>query len=155
MTSTCYGQAYQRGYNRTVRFLLSRGARADSACEAAQAAWARGWERIGQLRNEDLVITWVNTIALNHYKAGLRNVPGNLSSDEPSWSGGIDLAAMDVKRLLVRCRPQDRELFQKVLEGATTQEIANRQGVTETAIRLRLMRAKRATRALIAGAKAA
>ena len=64
MTREEYGQAYQRGFDLTVRLLLSRGAPRDRAREVAQAAWARGWERLSQLRNESLVVTWVNTIAL-------------------------------------------------------------------------------------------
>ena len=64
MTVEAYGEAYQRGFDRTIRLLLSRGARNECAREAAQAAWAKGWERINQLRNESVVTTWVNTIAL-------------------------------------------------------------------------------------------
>src|SRR5258708_1036554 len=48
MTVEAYGQAYQRGFDRTIRLLLSRGARSECAKEAAQAAWAKGWERINQ-----------------------------------------------------------------------------------------------------------
>jgi DNA-directed RNA polymerase specialized sigma24 family protein len=62
MTRDGYGQAYQRGFDRTVGFLVSRGVDRDSANEVAQAVWLRGWERLPQLRNESLVVTWVNTI---------------------------------------------------------------------------------------------
>jgi DNA-directed RNA polymerase specialized sigma24 family protein len=37
-------------------------------------------------------------------------------------------------------------LFEQQMRGATTEEIARKQGVTETAIRIRLLRARRATR---------
>jgi hypothetical protein len=47
MTREEYGTAYQKGYNLTVRFLVSRGLSYDSAQETAQAAWAKGWERLG------------------------------------------------------------------------------------------------------------
>src|SRR5215831_12592619 len=63
-----YGSAYQGGFDRTVRFLSSRGVRRDTAEEIAQEAWVVGWERLGQLRNEELLRTWVNTIALNLYR---------------------------------------------------------------------------------------
>ena len=52
MTREEYGKAYQKGYNLTVRFLVSRGLAYDAAQETAQAAWVKGWERIGQLRDQ-------------------------------------------------------------------------------------------------------
>jgi len=39
MTREQYGQAYQKGFNLTVRFLVSRGLAYDAAQETAQAAW--------------------------------------------------------------------------------------------------------------------
>jgi DNA-directed RNA polymerase specialized sigma24 family protein len=75
LTRERYGEAYQKGFDLTVRFLLSRGAWRDNASEVAQAAWARGWEHLIQLRNERLVLTWVNTIALNLYRSVLRKDP--------------------------------------------------------------------------------
>ena len=51
MTREEYGAAYKKGYNLTVRFLVSRGLSYDSAQETAQAAWVKGWERLGQLRD--------------------------------------------------------------------------------------------------------
>ena len=65
---------------------------------------------------------------------------------EIASSTGIDMAAIDVHRILNYCRPSERVLFEQQMHGATTQEIARKQGVTETAIRIRLLRARRATR---------
>ncbi len=146
MTREGYGQAYQRGFALTVRFLLSRGAQRDLADEAAQAAWVRGWECVGQLRDETLVVTWVNTIALNVYRRVIRK---ELFSEKlpplREKTAAIDVAAIDVARILTFCRPGDRLLLeQQYLNGASTQEIARQQGVTETAIRIRLLRARRA-----------
>jgi len=72
MTRDRYGLAYQRGFDLTVRFLLSRGAQREYATEVAQSAWVRGWERLHQLRDEATVVTWVNTIALNAYRRVMR-----------------------------------------------------------------------------------
>ena len=66
MTREQYGQAYQKGFNLTVRFLVSRGFAYDSAQETAQAAWVKGWERLSQLRDPSMVLTWMNSIALEH-----------------------------------------------------------------------------------------
>ena len=75
MTTEEYGNAYQRGYNLTVRFLVSRGLTYDSAQETAQAAWVKGWERLGQLRDSKMVLTWMNSIALNIHRSFMRREP--------------------------------------------------------------------------------
>lgn len=146
MTRAGYGLAYQKGFDRTVRFLLSRGATKECATDVAQGAWVRGWERLHQLRTDAMVITWVNSIALNAYRRlRWREAPGQELPEIVSPKG-IDMAAIDVHRILRWCRPSDRILFEQQMCGATTEEIARKQGVTETAIRIRLLRARRATR---------
>src|ERR1700683_5751674 len=75
MTREEYGAAYKKGYNLTVRFLVSRGLSYDSAQETAQAAWVKGWERLGQLRDQNMVLTWMNSIALNIHRSCMRREP--------------------------------------------------------------------------------
>ena len=75
MTRDEYGSAYKRGYNLTVRFLVSRGLSYDAAQETAQAAWVKGWERLGQLRDSNMVLTWMNSIALNIHRSCMRREP--------------------------------------------------------------------------------
>jgi DNA-directed RNA polymerase specialized sigma24 family protein len=150
MTRDGYGQAYQRGFDLTVRFLLSRGVHRDSANEVAQAAWVKGWERLAQLRNEGLVLTWVNTIALNVYRSLIRREPMNqMLLDQPDKTMSIDLAAIDINRVLTFCRPSNRRLLEQCMRGVTTAEIAREQGVSETAIRIRLLRARRDARSRV------
>ena len=152
MTREGYGQAYQRGFDLTVRFLLSRGVHRDSACEVAQAAWVRGWERLGQLRNESLVTTWVNTIALNVYRSSVRKEHLNQAlAESRDTTVAIDTAAMDVAKVLRSCRPTDRNLLEASMSGVTAGEIAKEQGISETAIRIRLLRARRYARLRIEG----
>lgn len=151
MTKEGYGQAYQKGFNLTVRFLLSRGVPRDLADEAAQAAWVKGWERLKQLRNESSVTTWVNTIALNIHRRLVRReaIPPALPK-LPGQTVNIDVAAIDAARILDFCRPNDRYLLeQQYVNGVTTEEIAREQGVTETAIRIRLLRARRYARSQV------
>ncbi len=151
MTKEGYGQAYQKGFNLTVRFLLSRGVQRDFADEAAQAAWVKGWERLRQLRNESSVITWVNTIALNIHRRLVRReaIPPALPM-VPGKTVNIEVAAIDAARILDFCRPSDRYLLeQQYVNGVTTEEIAREQGVTETAIRIRLLRARRYARSQV------
>ncbi len=155
MTREGYGQAYQRGFDLTVRFLLSRGVQRDHAREVAQAAWVRAWERLSQLRDDSLVVTWVNTIALNVYRGLIRKELLNRSlvelRDKRDRTVAIDMAAIDVARVLRICRPSDRRLLEQNMCGVTTGEIAKQQGVSETAIRIRLLRARRYARSRLEG----
>ena len=65
----------------------------------------------------------------------------------------MDLAPLDTAKILECCRPADRVLFEHQLSGLTTQEIAQQQRVTTTAIRVRLLRARRAVRARLAAGR--
>jgi DNA-directed RNA polymerase specialized sigma24 family protein len=149
MTRDEYGQAYQIGFESTIRLLLSRGAPSDRAREVAQAAWTRGWERLSQLRNDRLVRIWVNTIALNVYRSVLRREPAYQPLPELSTRADVNFAAIDVARILKICRPCDRALLEQHMRGFTIEEIAHKQGASETAIRIRLLRARRAARTIV------
>jgi DNA-directed RNA polymerase specialized sigma24 family protein len=146
MTREGYGFAYQKGFDITVRFLLFRGAQKEYAMEAAQGAWVRGWEQLHQLRDDTKVLVWVNSIALNVYRRLMQREAPSRELPEIVSPRGIDTARIDVQRILDCCRPSERILFEQQLYGATNAEIARKQGVTETAIRIRLLRARRATR---------
>jgi DNA-directed RNA polymerase specialized sigma24 family protein len=151
MTQEAYGQAYGKGFGATVGLLRSRGASADTAEDVAQAAWLRGWQKREQLRDDRLVVSWVNTIALNYHRRGIKNEARYQPLLELSGRVGIDLAPIETTKILQSCRPLDRTLFEQQLSGLTTKEIANKQGVSETAIRIRFSRARRAVRASVEG----
>jgi len=144
MTREEYGSAYKKGYGLTVRFLVSRGLSYDTAQETAQAAWAKGWERLGQLRNSSMVLTWMNSIALNIHRSYIRREPMLQALPELSTPPKVNLAAIDVRRMLKCCKANDRIVLQRhYLEGYKVQEIAQAHGWTETAVRIRLLRARR------------
>jgi RNA polymerase sigma-70 factor (ECF subfamily) len=145
MTREEYGHAYERGFEQTTRLLCSKGVPFDSAHDAAQAAWAKGWEYIEQLRDPGLVTTWVNSIALNVYRSSLRRKTQFLTIWDIPVTPQVNLAAIDLARLIEICRPKDRGLLtQYFVYGLDSTEIAQRIGCTATAVRLRLMRARRA-----------
>jgi RNA polymerase sigma factor (sigma-70 family) len=144
MTREEYGSAYQKGFNLTVRFLVSRGLPFDSAQETAQAAWAKGWERLAQLRDPSMVLTWMNSIALNIHRSYIRREPLLQTLPEIATAPKVNLAAIDVRRILVACKQNDRiVLHRHYIEGFKVHEIAQQQGWTETAVRIRLLRARR------------
>lgn len=144
MTRDEFGQAYQQSYNMTVRFLVSKGLSFDAAQETAQAAWAKGWERLAQLRDPSMVLTWMNSIALNIHRSYIRREPLLQTLPEISAAPQVNLAAIDVRRILKCCKRNDRVVLQRhYLEGYKVQEIAKQNGWTETAVRIRLLRARR------------
>src|SRR3982074_1070554 len=125
MTREEYGSAYKKGYNLTVRFLVSRGLTYDAAQETAQAAWTRGWERLGQLRDSNMVLTWMNSIALNIHRSYIRREPLTQQPPELAAPPKVNLAAIDVKRILDCCKANDRLVLERhYLEGYKVQEIA-------------------------------
>jgi len=152
MTRDEYGRAYQSGFRLTVHFLSSRGILGDAAGEAAQAAWVRGWERIEQLRSSSMVVTWVNSIALNLCRSYLRKPPFEALQDLAA-PPQADFASIDTRKILGLCNSEERVLLQQqYLDGLGISEIALQQGCSETAARIRILRARRAVRARLCGA---
>jgi len=149
MTQDGYGKAYRQGFVRTVRLLRSRGASMDSAEDVAQTAWLQGWQKLDQLRDEGMIVSWVNAIAINYHRRGCRREARYQALPDLCGRIGIDLAPLDTAKILKFCRPGDRILFEHQLGGLTTKEIAHTQGVSTTAIRIRLLRARRAVRARV------
>ena len=151
MTQEGYGQAYQKGYKRTVRLLQSRGASPDTAEDFAQAAWLRGWEKVDQLRDDQMVIGWVNAIAINCLRGGFQDPDRNRELADVCGQVCLDLAPIDAARILKFCGPRDRLLFEQKLGGPTTEEIAMKHGVSTATVRVRYLRARRAVRANVEG----
>lgn len=144
-----FATAYRRGYQLTVRFLLGRGVPGGRAEETAQAAWARGWERRDNLRDSRVVVAWVNTIALNIFRNWYRKkkedseLPHDVA--QPSYSRS---AKVDVELSLSCCSEEDRRLLREYyMEGYTSAELAKRRRCSPVAVRVRLMRARRAIKA--------
>jgi RNA polymerase sigma factor (sigma-70 family) len=153
MTSEEFGNMYQLTHMRTVRFLLSKGASPTVAADIAQSAWLRGWERLSQLREPKMLLTWINTIALNEYRRQMtreaafnRARSSELQRRIPA-KGQANFAAIDISRILAACSPSDRLLLEAQMHGVTPRELAYQHGITETAVRIRFLRARRSARA--------
>ena len=151
MTREQYANAYDSGYTATKRFLVSRGIDVETAEEAAQAAWARGWEHRGELRNPDKILSWVNTIALNLFRNWFRRRETVELSLEIPVPPQASPQSIDVGRALEKCLPADREMLEKhYLAGYTSEELGRQRGCTAVAVRVRLLRARRRIRERIA-----
>ena len=150
LTQEQYAAGYSRGFTLTKRFLGARGVGPDTAEEAAQAAWSRAWERRAQLRDPKRLQTWVNTIALNLFRNGCRQ---RETSELP-----LDIAvrpltsprAIDLLRVLEKCKPEDREMLHKhYLAGYTSRELAAQGKGTASGVRVRLLRLRRRLQTLM------
>ena len=149
MNTATFSKAYETGRGRTISFLLSKGIPYEDADEVAQSAWVRGWEQLRQLREDRLLLPWVNSIALNVYRHGLRKRARDeawLPVHDDMLRTSLDLAAIDMSGILKSCPPKDRSLLQAHLRGDSAHELAAREGVTPVAIRIRLLRARRSAR---------
>jgi len=122
----------------------------DVAEDVAQAAWLQGWQKLDQLRDERMIVNWVNTIAINCHRRGLRREARYQALTDLCAGIGVappDTVKLDTAKVLQLCRPTDRILFEHQLGGLTTEEIAKKHRASPTAIRIRLLRARRAVRA--------
>lgn len=143
MTPEAYGAAFEAGFRSTVRFLQSRGATLDRAEEAAQAAWSRGWQYRHQLKDEGAILNWVKTIALNLHRRAVEYeyryvfLLENVYPDE-----SIPFKAIEASQVLARCKPGYRMLLERQMQGYTAEEIGRQTGLTNTAVRVQLTRAR-------------
>jgi RNA polymerase sigma factor (sigma-70 family) len=145
VTKEEFGTAYETGYNFTTRFLVSRGLSGDVAEETAQAAWAKGWEKLDQLLNAKMLRTWVNAIALNLYRSSFRSEPVLQELTEVQAFSSTNLEVIDLQRVLKTCKKNDRIILQRhYFDGYRVREIAGAYRCSETAVRIRLLRARRA-----------
>ena len=147
MTQKEYADASIRGFERTQRFLVSRGISCDTAEESAQAAWARGWEHRHQLRDPARLLTWVNRIALNLFRNSLRRREVGETAAETPVLPQASPRAIDVRCALAKCAPADRDMIEKTyLAGYTSAELGQQRGCTPVAVRVRLLRVRRRIR---------
>lgn len=146
MTSEEYADAYTRTFKLAVRFWVSRGVPYDDAVESVQAAWAKGWECRDQLRQPGSVLPWIISIAGNIRKTTLRQQQREVAApDLPAAAVHSSRASViDARTVLEQSKPMHRAVLEAhYMYGFTAPEIAQAQGVSEGAIRLRLLRARR------------
>jgi DNA-directed RNA polymerase specialized sigma24 family protein len=93
-----------------------------------------------------MLVTWVNAIALNVHRKLQRSEPAWQDLPEIGTRPGVNLAAIDMARILKICGPGDRAYLRYQLNDMSPGEIAKLRGVPESAIRVRLLRARRAAR---------
>lgn len=144
LTVEQYGAAYQTGFQRTVRFLRSRGANEDAAEEIAQAAWSRGWERIHQLRTPEALEVWIASIAKHMFSAHAIKVQRSEEIEETTAACGPSATNLLWNEIVSCCQPEEKKLLSlHYVSGYSSGEIAKKLGCSALAVRLRLMRVRR------------
>jgi len=148
MKQSEYGAAYENGgFAKTQRLLISMGVSPHDADEISQAAWARGWEYIDQLRDSSLVCFWVNSIALNLSRARFRPLRGinfiglSLTENRVGYDQKIDVQ-VTVNQLTAFMSPEDMEIVCKSLEGYSAEELGKEEGITAGGMRVKLFRVR-------------
>ncbi len=99
-----------------------------------------------------MLIPWINSIALNCFRGSLRKTAREERFDPETHDvsvQGINVASIDVAKILRACAPKTRRIFQAQLDGEETKDIARQHGVSTLAMRIRLHRARRETRDLM------
>ena len=153
VSSGAFSDAYVQGFPVTLQFLRSLGIDPDRAEELAQAAWAKGWEKRRSLREQERLIPWVNTIALNLFRTWFRRskrdeeLPETLSCPPPAAQ-----TRLDVQKGLRACGERERTLLrERYFDGYSSLEVAERRQLNPITVRVQLMRAKRKMRQLLEG----
>jgi RNA polymerase sigma factor (sigma-70 family) len=137
-----FAKAYEQGYPKTVRFLLSMGLSPDLAQETAQSGWTRGWEKRAQLESLDKITSWVNQISLNLFRNQIAHVSYSSTTAPPSRPE-IDSIVIDVRTALEKSSARERALLRAYyLEGYSSDELGAREKCSPGAIRVRVLRAK-------------
>ena len=149
---------FRATYEQTVRGLELDGTRTDDAHDAAQEAFVRAyarWWRIGHYREP---AAWVRRVAVNvvrdqHRKNVTRDQALPRLAAEPMTvpAAGPSDTSTDVEAAIAALPPQQRRAVELYYQGGlSTEEAANRMGISPGAFRFHLSRARRALKPRIA-----
>jgi RNA polymerase sigma-70 factor (ECF subfamily) len=119
----------------------------ESAADAAQAAWAIAWRRLGSLRDPSTIRAWLVAIAANEARQSIRRrarrtVLDISSLDAPGGDDPADhISTLDLARVLRGLSPDDRALLAlRFAAGLDSTEIAAQLGMSASGVRSRLSR---------------
>jgi RNA polymerase sigma factor (sigma-70 family) len=150
MTREAYGDAYQKHFEDMVRSFMRGGVPRAAAEEAVQSGWATGWERLHQLRDPELLIWWIKRIVANKVRDGLRSrqrVRPLEPEDTIAVPSAVNLAAIDVERILLLCDARQRLMFSRVyLQECERSLVAQEMRISRQAVNCALSRTRRMLR---------
>jgi RNA polymerase sigma-70 factor (ECF subfamily) len=153
LTKTEYASAYTSGYKKTICFLVSRGIPECDAEDAAQAAWAKGWERRENLRRPEKLLLWINSIALNLFRNRYRRDSklDQLPAKEIAVPAERIASRIDLEKGLRRCSRSERLMLRQLyLAGFSSKELGRQWNLKAGAVRVRIHRTKQKLRGFFA-----
>lgn len=115
---------------------------ASLAEDAAQSAWIKAWRKLGQLRNDDKVRSWLLAVAANEARqmARRKRAPA-LPPSPPIPYAGVDPGLIDLAAAVAQLAPDERRLLSlRYVAELTSEEIGEALGLSAGAVRHRLMR---------------
>lgn len=138
--------------------LIACGVRSrDTAHDLAQEVALRAWRRLGSLDDPRSFTAWVRRIAANAARDHLRRTAVRREED---LDHALDLASDDdphaeferraeLRLMLAALDSEDAEVVELLVaraEGVSVEELAGRKGLSEGALKMRLMRARKRLR---------
>jgi RNA polymerase sigma-70 factor (ECF subfamily) len=119
-----------------------------AAADAAQAAWASAWRRLGSLRDPASVRSWLIAIAANEARQAVRRARGlrvvDISEHLDAMAGGDPaeaISTVDLGRVLGGLDADDRVLLAlRFVAGMDSTQIATHLGLSPSGVRSRLSR---------------
>lgn len=118
----------------------------DVAEEAEQAAWARAWHRLKDVRDPARLRAWLMSVAANEARQIMRGqkrrTVRELVVGGPTSTAGPDRAAlMDLAAALTRLDTRDRSIISlRYIAGLESAEIGRAVGMSASGVRVRLHR---------------
>jgi RNA polymerase sigma factor (sigma-70 family) len=118
----------------------------DVAEEAEQAAWAKAWRRLGDVREPSRLRPWLMSVAANEARQIMRGqkrrTVRELVMGGPTSTPGTDRAAlMDLAAALAKLDTRDRAIISlRYIAGLDSAEIGRAVGMSASSVRVRLHR---------------
>lgn len=150
-----FSEIYLKHFQSIKRTCLSIVRNEAQAEELAQDAFLLAWRKRDQYRGESKPETWLTKIAANQALAAKRTLAGkaNHVEIEPfharASNNGEALAQLNkALELLAQLKPAQKEaLWATAVEGMTNEEYRSAIGASELAVKMNIVRARRAIRA--------
>lgn len=129
------------------RYLYFLSGSKERSEDILQEAYIKAFLSLNTLKQELRFKTWLHRIARNIYYDLLKSAEESKREErdpEDMEAPEVSASVMDLRRILVRMRPEDRDLLLLVeMEGYAYSEVAEITGVSEGALRSRLHRIKK------------
>jgi len=144
-----FTELVERHHRELVRIAYAITGDLDAACDSAQLAWIKAWQRLPSVREPERLRAWLIAIAANEARQqlrarGRRRVREIAAPPAEDWAERTDVTSaerLDLGAALQKLDPADRGLVaMRYLAGLNAEEIGVAMGLTSSGVRSRLSR---------------